>query len=162
MTTKTENETRVRVDFTDKHGKKDTFISDEERAQEFLTELQTESLSGSIIHSQTFGFKEVSDTDPLNDFHSLVANPAEQANIINAGLRSKQRRFTNDLLKNDNFTAVEGVYDLSDACATVTERKSASPETKAARALSKLAGYEISPEQLASILAAMNPQAANA
>jgi hypothetical protein len=159
---KVENETRVRVDFTDKHGKKDLFISDEERAQEFLAELQAENSTGAIVYSQTFGFHEVSDTDPLNDFNTLVASPAEQANIINAGLRSKQRRYTNDLLKQDNFTPVEGVYDLSDACAAVTERKSASPEQKAANQLSKLLGRQVSTEELAAILSAMGPASATA
>jgi hypothetical protein len=84
----------------------------------------------------------------------------EQANIINRALDIKQNQFVRNLMKNDTFTPVEGSYDLADIAAKEAERKSASPETKAARALSKIAGYEITPEALASILAAMNPSQA--
>jgi len=154
------NETIVRVDWLTKDGKHEHDMIDEEKVAEFVTEKEEAGIQVEIKFTQTFGISEVSDADPLNDFAEIVPSSLEQANIINSRLKRKQKKFAYALMENDNFTPVEGIYDLSDAASAVAERKSASPETKAARALSKLAGYEITPEALASILAAMNPSAA--
>lgn len=155
---KVTNETYVRIDYIDKSGKHDFIKVDEEAVQEKMAEIAADGGQAEVKFTQTFAVYEVSDENPLQDLAELVANPLEQANLINRALRIKELKFVSDLFKNDNFTPVEGIYSLADAAAAVTERKSASPETKAARALSKLAGYEITPEALASILAAMNPQ----
>lgn len=154
---KVTNETYVRIDFIDKSGKHDYLKVDEEAVQEKMAEITADGGQAEIKFTQTFAVHEVSDENPLEDLASIVSNPLEQANLINRALRIKELKFVSDLFKSDTFTPVEGVYDLSDAAAAVTERKSATPEVKAARALSKLAGYEITPEALASILAAMNP-----
>jgi hypothetical protein len=130
---------------------------DEEKVAEFIAEKEESGIQVEVKFTQTFGISEVSDSSPLGDFADIVPSTLEQANIINSRLKRKQKKFAYALMENDNFTPVEGIYDLSDAAAAVAERKSASPETKAARALSKIAGYEITPEALASILAAMNP-----
>jgi hypothetical protein len=156
------NETVSRVDWFTKDGKHEFEIVDEDKLQEFMTEKEEGGLKAEVKFTQTFGIYEVSDQDPLGDLQVLVPSPLEQANIINSRLRRKQSKFIDSLLEQDNFTPVEGVYDLSDACATVAERKSASPELKAARAISKLAGREISVEELASIIEAMKGTQASA
>lgn len=157
MSINTANETIVRVDYFTKDGKHESELMDEEKVAEFVAEKEEAGVKTEIKFTQTFTVYEVSDATPLDDFATIVPNTLEQANIINSRLKRKQRKFAYTLMENDNFTPVDGSYDLADAAATVAERKSASPETKAARALSKLAGYEITPEALASILAAMNP-----
>lgn len=156
------NATVVRVDWVTKDGKHEFNIFDEDKVEDKVKELTEEGATTEIKFSQTFGYVNVSDTNPLQDLADLVPTQTEQANIINRALDIKQNQFVRNLMKGDTFTPVEGVYDLADVAAREAERKSASPETKAARALSKLAGYEISPEQLASILEAMNPKAAGA
>lgn len=153
------NATVVRVDWETKDGKHEFNIFDEDKVEEKLKELNEEGASTEVKFSQTFTYYNVSDSTPTDDLLELVASTNEQANIINRALDIKQNQFVRNLMKQDNFTPVEGTYDLADIAAKEAERKSASPETKAARALSKLAGYEITPEALASILAAMNPQA---
>lgn len=163
MSINTTNETIVRVDWFTKDGKHEYDMFDEEKVAEFVAEKEEAGIKTEVKFTQTFTIYEVSDQSPLDDFATIVPNTLEQANIINSRLKRKQKKFAYALMENDNFTPVEGSYDLADAAAVVAERKSASPETKAARALSKLAGYEITPEALASILAAMNPaQAAGA
>ena len=157
MSITTTNETIVRVDWFTKDGKHEFDMLDEEKVAEVIAEKEEAGIKAEVKFTQTFTVYEVSDQTPLDDFGTIVPNTLEQANIINSRLKRKQRKFAYSLMENDNFTPVEGSYDLADAAAVVAERKSASPETKAARALSKLAGYEITPEALASILAAMNP-----
>jgi hypothetical protein len=162
MSIRTQNETIIRVDWLTKDGKHEYEIVDEEKLSEFLTEREEAGVKAEVKFTQTFTIYEVSDEDPLKDFATIVDSPIEQANIINSRLKRKQRKFAQEMLEQDNFTPVEGSYDLADAAAAVAERKSASPEVKAARALSKLAGFEVTPEALAEILKAMNPQSANA
>jgi hypothetical protein len=154
------NATVVRVDWETKDGKHEFNIFDEDKVEEKVKELNEEGAATEIRFSQTFTYYNVSDTTPTDDLLELVSSLTEQANIINRALDIKQNQFVRGLMKQDNFTPVEGTYDLADIAAREAERKSASPETKAARALSKLAGYEITPEALASILAAMNPSQA--
>jgi hypothetical protein len=154
------NATLVRVDWITKDGKHEFNTFDEDKVQEKVNELNEEGASTEVKFTQTFTYYNVSETSPLEDLEELVSMKTEQANIINRALDIKQNQFVRNLMKNDTFTPVEGSYDLADIAAKEAERKSASPETKAARALSKIAGYEITPEALASILAAMNPSQA--
>jgi hypothetical protein len=156
------NETYVRIDYVTKENVHDFVIVDESNVEDKLAELTEKGAVGEVKFTQTFGVHEVSDESPLDDLASLVGNQTEQANIINRSLRIKQMKHKTDLMSNDNFTPVEGVYDLADVAAAVSERKTASPEAKAARALSKLAGFEVTPEALAEILRAMNPASATA
>ena len=156
------NATIVRVDWLTKDGKHDFNTFDEEKLDEKVKELTEDGSQTEVKFTQTFGYHNVSVENPLQDLADLVPSLEEQANLINRALDIKQNQFVRNLMKQDNFTPVEGVYDLADVCSAVAERKSATPEQKAARALSKLAGYEITPEALASILAAMNPAGASA
>lgn len=157
MALNSNNETIVRIDWFTKDGKHEYDMMDEEKVPDFVAEKEEAGIKTEVKYTQTFTVYEVSDATPLEDFQQIVPNTLEQANMINSRLKRKQKKFAYALMENDNFTPVDGSYDLADAAATVAERKSASPETKAARALSKLAGYEITPEALVSILAAMNP-----
>lgn len=156
---KVTNETYVRLDYITKDGKHDFDIVDEESLQDKIDKYTAEGIATEVKFTQTFGVHEVGDQTPCSDLQSLVPDVLEQANLINRALRIKEMKYKADLLSNDNFTPVDGAYDLADAAAARTERKSATPEMKAARALSKLAGYEITPEALASILSAMQPTA---
>ena len=153
------NSTIVRVDWVTKDGKHDFNTFDEDKVEEKIKELTEEGATTEIKFTQTFTYYNVSDASPADDLVELVSNANEQANIINRALDIKQNQYVRNLMKQDNFTPVDGSYDLADVAAKEAERKTASPEIKAARALTKLAGYEITPEALASILAAMNPAA---
>jgi len=154
------NATLVRVDWVTKDGKHEFNTFDEDKVEDKIKELNEEGSTPEVKFTQTFTYYNVSDASPTDDLTQLVQNLSEQANIINRALDIKQNQYVRNLMKQDNFTPVEGAYDLADVAAKEAERKSASPELKAARALSKLAGFDITPEQLASIIAAMSPSQA--
>lgn len=72
------------------------------------------------------------------DFEILVPDLDERLNIINRTLDIKQTDFMRDLMTSAAFQAEEGTYDLADACAAKSERKSASPLEKYIRGAGKL------------------------
>lgn len=156
---KSTNETIVRVDYITKDGKHEFQTFDEEKVSEKVAELQAEGATAEVKFAQSFTYYNVSGESPLDDLAKLVDNPVEQANIINRALDIKQNTYVRNALKQDNFTPVEGSFDLAPICAAMAERKSASPEEKAAAAMSKLAGRTISVEELTQILAAMGASA---
>ena len=151
--------TIVRVDYLTKDGKHEYQTFDEEKVQEKIDELKADGATPEVKFSQSYTYYNVGSEDPLGDLAAIVGNPIEQANIINRALDIKQNAFVRNALKQDNFTPVEGSFDLAEVCAAVAERKSASPEEKAAAAMSKLAGRTITVEELTQILAAMGASA---
>jgi hypothetical protein len=162
MSHKVTNETYSRVDYVTKDGKHDWKKISENSLEEELEDLTSKHPQVETKFTQSFAVQGVGEISPLDDLAEIAPDPIRQAQIINNSLRIYQMKAITDIFENDNFTPVEGSYDLADVCATVAMRASASPEIKAARALSKIAGYEITPEALASILAAMNPAGAAA
>ncbi len=89
------------------------------------------------------------------DFAELVPNTEERLDLINSALALKQQQFVRKQLLGKEFVPVEGTIDLKDVCGAVTERKTASPEQKAANALSKLLGKSVSLDDLNVIIEAM-------
>src|ERR1035437_322150 len=111
---KVTNETYVRIDYIDKSGKHDYLKVDEEAVQEKIAEIAADGGQAEVKFTQTFSVYEVSDENPLQDLADLVANPLEQANLINRALRIKELKFVSDLFKSDTFTPVDGIYSLAD------------------------------------------------
>jgi len=154
------NETRVNLKVTLPGGKVEDEVSiKEEKAQEMIEEAKT-TADGTTIEvtaAQTYTFHEVSEQDPITDFTAFVPDIAEQANLINRAIVLKQQQFVRRQLMSKEFVPVEGAYDLMPVIGAVSERQSASPEQKAANALSKLLGRQISQDDLAAIIASMGP-----
>jgi hypothetical protein len=159
----TYDETRVNLKVTNPGGKVDEEISvKEEKAQELIDEAK-EKADGTTVEitaAQTFTFHSVSETDPLTDFVMFVPTVDEQANLINRAIILKQQQYVRRLLMAKDFTPVEGAYDLSPVIGAVSERQTASPEQKAANALSKMLGRQISLDELTNIIASLGAQAA--
>lgn len=98
-----------------------------------------------VVAVQTFIVYEV---DSLDEFIGLVPDAEEQANIINRAIVLKQQSTIRGIMGAEDFTAVEGNYDLRSAVGEKRERRAATPEEKLRKALSG-----VSPEALARILA---------
>ncbi len=160
------NETRVNYRIKEADGKYgETEISvKEDKVSEVMEELVTEGKGREVevLASQTFTFHEVSETEPLTDFQTFVPDVSEQANLINRAIVLKQQQYVRRLLMAKDFTPVEGAYDLSGVIGQKSERVTASPETKAANALSKLLGRNVSTDELANIIASLGAAAASA
>jgi hypothetical protein len=159
----TYNETRVNFRIKDADGKvgESEISVKEEKVQEVMEELVTEGKGREVevLASQTFTFHEVSETDPLTDFSGFVADIEEQANLINRAIVLKQQQYVRRLLMAKDFTPVEGAYDLQSVIGLKSERVTASPEQKAANALSKLLGRNIGLDELTNIIASLGSAA---
>ena len=90
------------------------------------------------IKIQTFTFHEVESVDEIS---TLFAE--DSVNVANRGGVLKQQTFVRGLMTDEEWEAVEGAYDLAEACARLTERVKATPVEKAAKALSKLSADDI-------------------
>lgn len=160
------NETRVNYRIKEADGKVgETEVSvKEDKVQEVMEELVTEAKGREVevLTSQTFTFHEVSETDPLTDFQTFVPDVEEQANLINRAIVLKQQQYVRRLLMSKDFTPVEGAYDLQSVIGLKSERVTASPEQKAANALSKLLGRNVSTDELANIIASLGAASAAA
>lgn len=162
MSVKSYQETRVRVKVVYTGGKTEKTVLEESDATKWLEELKADPnvASAEVEAAQSYNFSEVSDDDPLADFVALVPTTAEQANIVNRAIVLKQQQFIRKQMLADTFVPVDGSFDLTEVIGAVSERQKASPEQKAANALSKLLGRPVSIEDLASIISSM--QSANA
>ena len=143
----TYNETRVNYRILEADGSagKTEFSVKEDKVQEVMEELVTEAKGRTVevLASQTYTFHEVSETDPITDLAAMVPDIAEQANLVNRSVVLKQQQFVRRQLmgtKDTPFTPTEGAYDLFPVIAMKSERQTASPQEKAANALSKLLG----------------------
>ena len=159
---KTYNETRVNYRIVEADGSvgKTEFSAKEDKVQEVMEELTTEGKGRTVevLASQTYTFHSVSETDPITDFVTMVPSVEEQSNLINRAVILKQQQFVRRQLmgtKETPFTPVEGAYDLYQIVALKSERQSATPEEKAASALSKLLGRDVPLEELANIIASL-------
>jgi len=154
MAMKTYQETRVRVAVTKADGKVEKTVLEEQDAAKWLEELKADAsvTNAEVQAAQTYTFYEVSDEDPITDFTQLVPSSAEQANIVNRAVVLKQQQYIRKALLSDQFVPVDGSFDLAEVCASVSERQKASPEQKAANALSKMLGRPVSVEELANII----------
>jgi hypothetical protein len=160
------NETRVnyRVKEADGAVGKTEVSVVEEDVTKLMEELVTEGKGREVevLASQTFTFHSVSETDPLTDFVTFVPSIEEQANLINRSVILKQQQFVRRLLMQKDFTPVEGAYDLYSIIGIKSERKSATPQEKAANALSKLLGRDVSIDELSNIIASLGAASATA
>lgn len=157
MAHKTYQETRVRVAVTKADGKVEKTVLEEADAQKWLEELKADPTvtNAEVQAAQTYTFYEVSDETPIEDFQELVTATTEQANIVNRAIVLKQQQFIRKSLLSDTFVPVDGSFDLSEVVGAVSERQKASPEQKAANALSKMLGRAISVDELNSIIASL-------
>jgi hypothetical protein len=150
------NETRVNYRILEANGAAgETEISvKEDKVTELMEELTTEGKGRTVdvLASQTYTFHTVSETDPLTDFVAFVPSVEEQANLINRSIILKQQQFVRRQLMQKDFTPVEGAFDLSPIIGQKSERQSASPQEKAASALSKLLGRDVSIDELSAII----------
>lgn len=154
------NETRVNYRILEANGQPgETEVSvKEDKVTELMEELVTEGKGRTVdvVASQTYTFHTVSETDPITDFQSMVPSIEEQANLINRSIVLKQQQFVRRSLMTKDFTPVEGSYDLFPVIGAKSERQSATPQEKAANALSKLLGRDISTDELANIIASLS------
>jgi hypothetical protein len=96
---------------------------------------------------QTFTLSEIESVDEAESLYG-----PDLINIINRGGVLKQQNAVRRLLTSEDFTPVEGTYDLTSICAEPTERQAATPVEKAAKSLAKL-----SPAEIAELLAKFAP-----
>lgn len=161
----TYNETRVNLKITLPGGKVEEEVSvKEEKAEEMIAEAK-EKADGTQVEvtaAQTYTFHSVSEQDPITDFTAFVPNVEEQANLINRAIILKQQQFVRRQLMSKEFAPVDGAYDLMPVIGAVSERQTASPEQKAANALTKLLGRQIGIEELANIIASLGGGASQA
>jgi predicted aconitase len=159
----TYNETRVNYRILEANGQAgETEISvKEDKVTELMEELTTEGKGRTVdvLASQTYTFHTVSETDPITDFVSMVPSVEEQANLINRSIVLKQQQFVRRSLMGKDFTPVEGACDLYDVIGAKSERQSATPQEKAANALSKLLGRSVSVDELSNIIASLGQTA---
>jgi hypothetical protein len=165
----TYNETRVNYRILEADGSagETEYSAKEEKVQSIMEELVTEGKGRSVdvLASQTYIFHEVSETSPIEDLQSMVPDVSEQANLINRSVILKQQQFVRRQLmgtKEAPFTPVEGAYDLYPVIAMKSERQTASPQEKAANALSKLLGRNVSIDELTNIIASLGAASATA
>lgn len=160
------NETRVNYRILEANGQPgETEVSvKEDKVQELMEELTTEGKGRQVdvLASQTFTFHTVSETDPITDFVQFVPSVEEQANLINRSVILKQQQHVRRLLMQKDFTPVEGAYDLFPIIGQKSERQAASPQEKAANALSKLLGRDVSIDELTNIIASLGAASAAA
>lgn len=153
------NETRINYRILEPNGAAgETEVSvKEEKVTELMEELVTEGKGRmvDVVASQTYTFHTVSEEDPITDFQAMVPSIEEQANLINRSIVLKQQQFVRRSLMAKDFTPVEGAYDLFPVIGQKSERQSATPQEKAANALSKLLGRDISTDELANIIASL-------
>jgi hypothetical protein len=159
----TYNETRVNYQPVVAGGQRGEveYSVKEEKVQELMEEITTKADGSSldVLTSQTFTFHQVSETDPVTDFVAFVTDVEEQANLINRAIVLKQQQYVRRLLVSKDFTPVEGAYDLQSVIGLKSERVSATPEQKAANALSKLLGRQVAVDELANIIASLGAAA---
>ena len=74
----------------------------------------------------------------LEEVKTLVPELEEAVNIFNRTLGIKQTDFMRGLMLDPKFQPIDGAYDLSEACAAKTERKSMSPLDKQLKGFEKL------------------------
>jgi hypothetical protein len=114
-----------------------------------------------LVHAQSLRFHEVSIEQPIEDFLLFCDNKEEQANLINRAIILKQQQYVRRLMTDSNWVPVDGELDLAFVIPAISERKSATPEQKAANALSKMLGRTVSQDELANIIASLGaPQSA--
>ena len=101
------------------------------------------------VATQTFSFHNVSDETPLDDLKALIADAAKQATVINRGLDSFQRQYSNRLMEDEKFAPTEGAFDLSVGLEAIGTRKAAPRKDVTA-----LLG-EMDAEKIAAILASL-------
>jgi hypothetical protein len=163
MATTNYNETRVNYRIKEANGQVGELEVSvkEDKVQEIMEELVTEAKGRTVEveTSQTYTFHSVSETDPIGDFQQMVPSIEEQANLINRSIILKQQQYVRRQLMAKDFTAVEGAYDLLPIIGLKSERQSATPAEKAANALSKLLGRDISLDELTSIIASLGQAA---
>jgi hypothetical protein len=161
MADKTTQETRVRIAITYSDGKIEKTVLEESDAEAYLKEASADPkvTNAEVQASQSYLFHEVSDEDPITDFLALVPTVSEQANIVNRAIVLKQQQFVRKQLLSDTFVPVDGAFDLREVCGQVSERQKASPEQKAANALSKMLGRPVTIEDLAAIVASLGAPA---
>ena len=99
--------------------------------------------------TQTFSFHNVSEETPLEDLGALITDPAKQATVINRGLDSFQRQYSNRLMEDEKFVPSEGAFDLSIGLEAIGTRKAAPRKDVTA-----LLG-EMDAEKIAAILASL-------
>jgi hypothetical protein len=87
------------------------------------------------IRQQTFLLHEA---EGLADISTLTPNEAVAVAFYNRGSSLAQLNEIRTLMEDDQFTPVDGVYDLIDVLNTVRERRKMSPEDKALKILSEL------------------------
>ena len=130
----------------------------EKKAQKLLENFQESLKAGNadaelepiIDRGISFTFYEVTGVDQILD---LVPNEIEACNLFNRGLVLKEQMAARDYVMDEEFAVPEGVLDLKADCAELHERKKASPEEKALKALTKVPGFEdVSTTELASLL----------
>lgn len=156
---KTYQETRARVSVTKSDGKIEKTVLEEGDAAKYIEELKADPsvTNAEVQMAQTYVFYEVSDEDPIGDFTTLVSIPAEQANVVNRAIVLKQQQYVRKSLLSDTFVPVDGAIDLAEVVGSVSERQKASPEQKAANALTKMLGRPVSIEELNNIIASLPP-----
>ena len=162
----TYNETRVNYRILEAGGQpgETEYSVKEDKVTELMEELTTEGKGRTVdvLTSQTYTFHTVSETDPLTDFVGMVPSVEEQANLINRSIILKQQQFVRRQLMGKEFTPVEGAFDLSAIIGLKSERQSATPQEKAASALSKLLGRDVSVDELSNIIASLGAASAAA
>ena len=147
---KTWNETRKTLKYLtvdDKGNQSESFkVLKETEAQ---AEVEEATKAGEpvpeVVKSQTFGYNEAT---VIDDILSLVPNEQEAVNVFNRGYVLKQQSIIRDFMLDAEQAEVDGVYDLRSDAAEVRERRKATPQEKALKALSALP-----PDQIAAILA---------
>lgn len=155
MASKTYQETRVNLVIGEGKDAEVKISVEEASANETIKELEAANQSAAIAVAQTYTFYEVSDEDPITDFVELCPTVSEQANLINRAIVLKQQQYVRRQMSGSTFAPVEGSVDLHDVVAQVSERKSATPQEKAANALSKLLGRTVSLDELNTLIGAM-------
>jgi hypothetical protein len=155
----TYQETRGRVVFVEGSERSKPSILPESRYADpdWIKEQEPATIEVELQQSHTY--YQVSAESAFADFEELVPSADERVDLINTALALKQQQFVRKQLLNKDFVPVEGTIDLKDVVGAVTERKTASPEQKAANALGKLLGRSISMDELNVLIEAMKPTA---
>lgn len=158
---KFENETKFNIVITSADGSTTEpikYISEKQLA-DYKTEAAKDQKTVTETKAQTF---KITQAESVDDILQCVPNAEVALSYFNYGYKLQQQNVMRELMRDDEWNGVEGVYDLNADVQTPKERRVADPQAATKRSLRatlvKMGLPEPTDEELNMALAAMLAQ----
>jgi len=133
---KVDNETKFNIAIVDGEGKTEVvkYISEKQLA-ETKADAAKENKQVSETKAQTFA---ITQAESLDDILQCVANEEVALSYFNYGYKLSQQNVMRDLMRDDEWAGVEGVYDLNQDVQQPKEKRVSDPLSASRRSLKAL------------------------